>query len=539
MPGLYRFCLLSYGQPTALKFGDNVIWSLEGAQQGDPLGPLLFCLTIQPLLMSLSSELVIAYMDDVTIGGDRSSVARDVTCVIDKGAEYGLTLNTAKCESISNVTAVNISVLTSFHQLTPDTATLLGAPLSTGPAMDACLAGRSEDLARAADRLKLVSAHDALLLLRNCLSASKLLYTLRSARCAGHELLQSFDDLQRSALGRICNVTLTDDQWLQASLPVRMGGLGVRRVSSLAISAFLASAAGTRQLQDQILSGTGVTSDVDFDQSLASRIQSAPQGAAVGKQKAWDTPVIMAEFGDLMTRYTEPRHRARLLAAAAPHSGDWLHAIPIAACGLLLNDDAVRVAVALRLGCTVCEQHNCRCGAVVDQLGLHAFSCKSSRGRIQRHSFINDLICRALTRAGIPAMKEPHGLVRDDGKRPDGLTLLPWHSGRCATWDVTVVDTMGNAYVRQSAVTAASAAETAATRKIGKYSSLGQTHHFYPVAMETLGPMSSSAVEFLSDIGRRISAVTADRRETAFLFQRASVAIQQFNAVCLADTFAL
>ncbi len=112
-----------------------------------------------------------------------------------------------------------------------------------------------------------------------------------------------------------------------------------------------------------------------------------------------------------------------------------MHAIPISACGLLLNDDAVRVAVGLRLGCTLCEQHNCRCGAVVDSLGMHAFSCKSSRGRIQRHSFINDLMCRALTLAGIPAMKEPHGLVRDDGKRRDGLTLLPWLSGRCATWD--------------------------------------------------------------------------------------------------------
>ena len=48
--------------------------------------------------------------------------------------------------------------------------------------------------------------------------------------------------------------------------------------------------------------------------------------------------------------------------------------------------------------------------------------------------------------AFLPSMKEPHGLVRDDGKRPDGLTLLPWNSGRSATWDVTVVDTLGSAY---------------------------------------------------------------------------------------------
>ena len=50
MPCIYRFCWLSYGNATALKFGDSTIWSEEGPQQGDPLGPLLFCLTIQPIL---------------------------------------------------------------------------------------------------------------------------------------------------------------------------------------------------------------------------------------------------------------------------------------------------------------------------------------------------------------------------------------------------------------------------------------------------------------------------------------------------------
>jgi len=112
---------------------------------------------------------------------------------------------------------------------------------------------------------------------------------------------------------------------------------------------------------------------------------------------------------------------------------------------------------------------------------------------------MNDIIWRSLTRAGVPSMKEPHGLVRDDGKRPDGLTLLPWNCGRSATWDVTVVDTLGNAYLlQQIAVTSASAAETAAARKTTKYSSLSGTHDFFPVALETLGPLSVSAQEFLA-----------------------------------------
>ena len=243
------------------------------------------------------------------------------------------------------------------------------------------------------------------------------------------------------------------------------------------------------------------------------------------------------EYTKLLNNYTDPHHRARLLAAAAPHSGDWLHAMPIASCGLLLDDDAVRVAVGLRLGCAICEAHICQCGATVNTLGSHALSCRRATGRFQRHASINDLIWRALSRAGIPAVKEPHGLARDDGKRPDGLTLLPWHCGRSATWDVTVVDTLATSYLAHSAACAASAAEDAALRKTAKYTSLSQIHHFYPVAIETLGPLCASSVEFITDIGRRITAATCDPRETAFLFQRLSVTIQRYNAVCLANTF--
>jgi hypothetical protein len=66
-------------------------------------------------------------------------------------------------------------------------------------------------------------------------------------------------------------------------------------------------------------------------------------------------------------------------------------------------------------------------------------------------SFVNDIVWHALNRAGIPSMKEPHGLMRDDGKRPDGLTLVPWPAGRSATWDVTVIDTVAASYIPQSA----------------------------------------------------------------------------------------
>jgi len=101
-----------------------------------------------------------------------------------------------------------------------------------------------------------------------------------------------------------------------------------------------------------------------------------------------------------------------------------------------------------------------------------------------------------------------------------------------------VVDTLGNAYLQQSAITSAGAAETAAVRK--KQVQLIQLHHdFFPMSLETVGPMSVSTQDFLAQIGRRLTEVTMDPRKTTFLFQRLSVTVQRFNAACLADTFAI
>ena len=53
----------------------------------------------------------------------------------------------------------------------------------------------------------------------------------------------------------------------------------------------------------------------------------------------------------------------------------------IASCGLRLNDKAIRVAVALRLGLDLGAPHTCRCGALVDARGQHGLVFKQARSR--------------------------------------------------------------------------------------------------------------------------------------------------------------
>ena len=42
----------------------------------------------------------------------------------------------------------------------------------------------------------------------------------------------------------------------------------------------------------------------------------------------------------------------------------------------------------------------------------------------------------------------------------------------------------------------------------------------------------------MGELGRRITHITDDKRESAFLFQRLSVAIQRYKAVAIQGTFA-
>jgi hypothetical protein len=84
---------------------------------------------------------------------------------------------------------------------------------------------------------------------------------------------------------------------------------------------------------------------------------------------------------------------------------------------------------------------------------------------------------------------------------------------------------------------AGAAAEQAANRKNAKYSQLMSTHLFVPVAFETMGPINTTGMDFIKELGKRITLTTGDLKETSYLFQRLSVAIQRFNAIAFRGSF--
>lgn len=110
----------------------DIIQSSEDIQQGDPLGPLLFCLSIHRLCTKLKSELSIFYLDDGTLGGHWKDIVNDLTLIEEEASALGLLLNRNKTELICSDTNTKERILTAFPEIrvvNVEEAELLGSPL--------------------------------------------------------------------------------------------------------------------------------------------------------------------------------------------------------------------------------------------------------------------------------------------------------------------------------------------------------------------------------------------------------------------------
>jgi len=344
-------------------------------------------------------------------------------------------------------------------------------------------------------------------------------------------LLQRFDAAMRKALESLLNVALDDNGWLQATLPVSKGVLGVRSASSLSIPAFLASTQSTSDSTSALLTAYPVIHE-DKRASALSIWQASTgwtEEPVSNEQRLWDLPVINVQSSLVVEAATTPEAKARILAAQRKESGAWLTALPSSNLGNLLDKASVRIAACPRL--PICHPHTCVCGAPVDKFGTHGLSCRMLAGTIPRHTEINSILKRALASAHVNSILEPAGLCDVDHKAPDGMTLLPWSKGKCLVWDATCADTICKSYVQFTSQVAGAAAERRERVKRTRYSFLENNYIFCPFAVETLCSFGEEALNLIKDLGKRIREVTREPRTRLFLTQSISIAIQRGNAI--------
>ena len=549
-PELFHLVEQTYSQPSHLLMDRHVLPSATGVQQGDPLGPALFCLSITELVERLVSPLNVWYMDDGTLAGDPAVVLGDVRRVIDFGAASGLHLNPRKCEVFTHgfpspdeaAAAVGRlrEVLPGCLWTPPASLALLGVPL-TDDALGAALTASLATAELFCERVGLVGSHRGLLLLRSSAGACKIMHILRGCDAeSAHPLLEAYDSRIAEAAESLLNLSLTETERTQASLPVSWGGLGLSNSTDLARPGLAASlhaaAEQVRPLLQDDAWNCFVRARVAAIEAYERTVGPPPSPEKLGRQREWTAPAFERKYVRLKESATTDTDRARLTAVRRPGAGAWLSAIPSAPLGTLLDDNSTRICAGLRLGSRLVTPHTCRCGERVTDRGWHGLSCLRGAGRGSRHTQLNDTFARALRSAQIPCVREPPGLHRADGRRPDGLTLIPYHRGKALVWDGTVADTLAPSYVSRGASQPGYAGSVLEQLKLRKYAGLTDEYLFQPLAFETLGGPGPLTTNLLRGVCDRLERAAGDPRAGAFLLQRLSLDVQRGNAAAVMGT---
>ena len=135
-------------------------------------------------------------------------------------------------------------------------------------------------------------------------------------------------------------------------------------------------------------------------------------------------------------------------------------------------------------------------------------------------------------------MLEPRGLYGTGGKRPDGVTMIPWEMGKQLVWDVTVVDALAPSRLNQGSLcNPGTTATEAEAHKIEKYREfIDNGYIFQPVASEVQGSSGESSEIFITRLCKMLCHSHDNQRAGSFLKQRISIALQIGNAACVLGT---
>ena len=443
----------------------------QGVQQGDPLGPLLFALAWQRAIEALPKECLfnVWYLDDGHIVAPSAMMHQIVTTLMQECASMGIQLNTAKsciwgpglvtgpdgsCILPLSVPADSPVRLLRTEQFVPGSGLkVLGTPvehpLST-TYRRTVLQDLIDKLEEACQLLSNVGDPQTQhTLQRFCLDACKLQHLLRSMDMSAFpEEVERATAILRDTFSVTLGCPVDDSQWFQATIPLRLGGLGIKGLASGRICARIASVANFLVKASELgFPAETVVAPPDFRACLrdAQRwvggsfepVEKWLTSGAITdimnehrSQRWWSDCVHKAMWAALRSQGTV-RDQCRLQLQGMTSSMAWLSPPPGEGMGSSFTGREYRLLLRWHLGVPLLVPElggrPCpRCGASNDVYGDHLVCCKRN-GVTARHNAIRDALADVLQENGIPVQKEV-GLGAfcdvESGERPADL-LLP------------------------------------------------------------------------------------------------------------------
>jgi hypothetical protein len=563
-PDLLPWVQWCYGSSSQLFHHGKSILSCVGVQQGDPLGPFLFCLVEHVLLKPMKQRwprlrLNKWYADDGVIIGSTSEIISIIEYLRTQGAPLGLFLNLNKCElyspSVDNFDSQfsdrslgQLSIPPELHARfsVPD-FTLLGAPFGSAVFCQKAVAKMRESNQQLLDRLALLEdIQVSLHLLRTCISYCKFVYLIRTTPPSLIQPELDQVDLQiRSSLDRFADLHMTDVAWSQAQLSLSRGGLGLRSVSRHARAAYVSSHCRFMPGLDndyirECLSGLGhelapAMSADEYADSILS-LEKPPS------QKSFSAKLDDRDKDSLRKKLSASTcDSIRMLSVTAVRSSAWLQAMPCRGpFDMVLESDEMQVALQHRLGlplissvpmCPACRK------VPLDPLGHHHLTCKNQGHVVRRHNRIRDALFDLLKLAELNPEKE-QGASWADRSRPADV-LCDWSLSKKAAFDISVVSPLTDENLKQAGEF--DVIERAAALKHSENDSqcLGLKWLCVPLVVDSYGQWCAEAHEAFSKISDslHIKLKVSPSSSLSFIFCTLGLVLARQNALSILSRY--
>ena len=580
LPGLAPWAEWCYDSPSHLFFGSHRIASESGVQQGDPLGPLLFALALQPILQGLHAQrsegglrLVFSYLDDCCLAGDYRSVAQALQELKQKCLDIGLKLNTSKCELIP-LAGPQAHIINHFpsDMITRGDGNfeLLGGPIGTPEFCNKHTQERVDKATKLLEELgDLPDPQVALLLLRYCASFGKLVF---SARVVPHQhhasALQNFDQEVHACLETFLATNFSQDERTLSTLSTKLGGLGLRSALRHSCAAFLASRTSCQDLCKELdpahttdttsPSPTVAAALADYNATVHAdaRLDTLPAEALRQQQlsTALDDHTLSQQRS---TDHSDELRRAHLNLTSASGAGQWLHTPPCPAFQKTASPLLYKRMIQrwLRAPIFEAESYCPLCDEVMDVYGDHCLVCPCGGDRTKRHHLLRNETFHICSAAGLNPELEKPGLLRprpdlggaredgssshdnNDARRPADVYLPRYRRGAPACLDFAATSGL-----RRSVLATALRDSNAVSRQYEdfkcsyldtKASCESEGMSFIPMIMEACGgSWGPEAHKVWTEIAKTTAQATGELESTiiARIFQNTGFILHRENA---------
>jgi hypothetical protein len=435
-PSLYPLLKAAYGQHSWLAFGNHIITSEEGTQQGDTLASISYS-TLQAAATSalrsehpLPSVLDVWQADDGHIFGPAADVAMFLEAFTKHADPLGLKVNRAKCRLYTRVEQFQ-EVGALFPGLPPpedvQSICVLSRPVGSKANCDAVVASAAEAAIRKLRCIaRLEDPHQILATLHFAGSFSLLAYMARATGWSPS--LASVDDTQRQIIESFLG-PMKDNEWTQATLPLSRGGFSLRPIAPFATTALAAATISTLSIAEEVTrmehSLAFLEEKISTDPSLSSSHRAFLHRCQTGKvesvssrkaqeprklQRALCAPIIDQMALDVRES-ASPHHRQLLDALHAKHSGSWIAPLPDPEEEEdLWLEPPEFVAIAKHRLDMIQAQEGAACAlcrrVALDSKSTHSLSCMGSGERIRATNALRNMLAVIARESGVSVATE-------------------------------------------------------------------------------------------------------------------------------------